>query len=670
MKRTAMTMFLALMAITSTAQDDAGTESAFSFGIGARDLALGGSFLARPSDLSAIFWNPSALSDVSRSGLTGSHTQLFESGMSYQNFGGVLPTTRIGTFALGVSRIGINDIEARDINNQILGQFDDSRMSYRIGYGKSFSNTSIGASVHLEHHSIYDYSSTTSPGFDLAVSRSFSTSMTALPQFSFAMVGRNILRPSQTIVDEKVSFPTSVETGTTLNLKPWERNDITAALSLAAIKVSGLDPTYRTGLEITLASHLAMRGGYRNGDLSVGVGLQWSGISFDYALLGQDLDALHLLSLSIAIGPSKEERIQRKQYLQAQQSGMIIESRLVAKQQRTIDSLLSVADSAYNSNNLQVVENCLDRALFLTTVAGNDTTQIAERRQLILTNIANRQRIDRLTALEDSTRISVVNRDWQSVNYYAGIILADSAQHKEALTWKSLAESEIAKLTSREQLIKTTLLKADSLLQAGRTSAAYVTALKAQTLDPENVQLNGLIKGIQERLLREKAEEALVAKSWQLVQVYLDSAKVLYAGQEWIVSLSNQLAIAKTSAQKTIASLKSSPPKIIDETVRQQAEKHYAEAAKLFSEGDLQQSILHWENAETIAPNFKDVRNRLFVAYKFLGIEAYGKNNLESAISAWQSALAFAPDNKEVTNYLSRAETELSRRREIRSELQ
>lgn len=76
MKRvSAYLLFLMLTAsAVASGSDDAGTESPFAFGAGARDLSLGGSALAFSDATTAPFWNPSRLARAGYYSLSGFHT--------------------------------------------------------------------------------------------------------------------------------------------------------------------------------------------------------------------------------------------------------------------------------------------------------------------------------------------------------------------------------------------------------------------------------------------------------------------------------------------------------------------------------------------------------------------------------------------------------------------
>jgi len=100
-----------LLLITPSIQaGDGGTQSPFSLGAGAQDLALGGSGLNAPDPVTAVYWNPSALARVERISLGGFHSRLFESGVAYQYLGTAVPTMDIGSFGFGLFRLGVDGI--------------------------------------------------------------------------------------------------------------------------------------------------------------------------------------------------------------------------------------------------------------------------------------------------------------------------------------------------------------------------------------------------------------------------------------------------------------------------------------------------------------------------------------------------------------------------------
>ena len=97
--------------------------------------------------------------------------RLFDSDVAYQYLGFAWPTLDFGTFGIGVFRLGVDGIEKRDINNFPEGEIDDSRFAFYLAYGRQMSGYQVGAAITMEHHSLDAYSSSSSPGLNLAVGR-------------------------------------------------------------------------------------------------------------------------------------------------------------------------------------------------------------------------------------------------------------------------------------------------------------------------------------------------------------------------------------------------------------------------------------------------------------------------------------------------------------------
>ena len=96
-------------------EGEAGTESNFKLGFGARALGLGNAFTALADDPTAVFWNPAGLEYIYQQSATLFHTSLWE-GTNYDFIGYAYPTINFGTFGIGIGRIGVGDILQTDVS--------------------------------------------------------------------------------------------------------------------------------------------------------------------------------------------------------------------------------------------------------------------------------------------------------------------------------------------------------------------------------------------------------------------------------------------------------------------------------------------------------------------------------------------------------------------------
>ena len=199
---------------------DGGTESVFSFGAGARELALGGAAIANADAATSPFWNPSRLAQAEQFAMTGFYMRLFDSDASYQYLGCALPTMDYGSFGVGVFRLGVGGINVRDASNVDLGETQEERLALYLSYAKNVWDYDLGAAVTLQYQSLADYSATSSPGLNLSLGRSFDVGYGWLDRLSLVFIGTNLLRPQTKLVSESVTYPMGGAAGLAADIRP------------------------------------------------------------------------------------------------------------------------------------------------------------------------------------------------------------------------------------------------------------------------------------------------------------------------------------------------------------------------------------------------------------------------------------------------------------------
>ena len=104
-------LLLLLPAISAAQQGNGqgGTRSNFNFGFGARAMGMGNAFVALADDPTALYWNSAGLDHIYQQSLTFFHASLPEGGL-YDFLGYAYPTLDLGTFALGIGRLGTGGI--------------------------------------------------------------------------------------------------------------------------------------------------------------------------------------------------------------------------------------------------------------------------------------------------------------------------------------------------------------------------------------------------------------------------------------------------------------------------------------------------------------------------------------------------------------------------------
>ncbi|MBC7185830.1 MAG: hypothetical protein H5U38_02230, partial [Calditrichaeota bacterium] len=156
---------LLLVALYGLASAQAGGQRhLFTYGIGARALALGGACVGDPRDPTALFWNPGGLDYLERKSVTTFYANLVW-GASLQSVGFVLPTRNVGTLGFGYARIGIGGAPGRSAHNEPEGTFGFQQEEFLVSYGKQiFSWLSVGVTGKLERQELAGFTASSLGG--------------------------------------------------------------------------------------------------------------------------------------------------------------------------------------------------------------------------------------------------------------------------------------------------------------------------------------------------------------------------------------------------------------------------------------------------------------------------------------------------------------------------
>jgi len=657
-------LLLALAISVSAADYDGGTTSPFSFGVGARDLSLGSAGIAVASDATAVIWNPARLARAERLAVTGFHANLFESSVAYQYFGFVVPTLDFGTFGIGVSRLGIDGIEKRDANRLLEYTFDDSRLGFNIGYGRTVSNYDLGLVVTLEHHSLDDYSATSSPGLNLSIGRRLELAPEKIEHISLVLCVNNLLQPGFSFSDENISYVRNIRAGLSLGLLPKSDWDQKATLSLSIEKRESATARFAAGLEYSFDDLLHLRGGLRNGKFSFGTGIGYKTISFDYALVDRDLGSIHMFTLTSLFGKSTSERRTTRMTSREAEFNNLMSIQLTQQNSNMISVITLAGEESFARGYFEEAVNSFDRALFLARTSETDTTHVYD----LL--VRSRERLDevrqmaRFTASLDSAQTKLATQDYLAARHFASLALEEIPHSAQAQSVVDSAELAIEETAIRERLIDNCLTEVDSLLSYGLTTKALSTVEALRRFQHDNDHIEQTIKRVEFEYFREKASTAYARRDYQEALRAIDTALVLFPNHQWCLNLKSDLSaeLRRPVRTKSEAPVASSP---LSAERKREAEIAYQTAQRHFKNGDLTEAITFWEEVERIAPDYMSVREYLVDAYKFVGVGLYGESQLEEAISVWSKAISLQPGNTEISGYISRAENEIRKLQEL-----
>jgi tetratricopeptide (TPR) repeat protein len=145
----------------------------------------------------------------------------------------------------------------------------------------------------------------------------------------------------------------------------------------------------------------------------------------------------------------------------------------------------------------------------------------------------------------------------------------------------------------------------------------------------------------------------------------VDSAAAIYADHPWCTEMRNRISREMSRRAPSVETAVAKKAVAPSSEIIAGADAAYLEGRQLFESGDLSNAIEKWETVDLIAPAYKSVRTYLIKAYKYLGVELYGKNKLDDAIAIWRKASALDPENEEIADYIKRTESEISKLKEL-----
>ncbi len=264
-------------------------------GFGARNIAMGDLGVTGISDVTALHYNPALLSKMKTPQLMFAHNEYIQDTRS-ESAGGSLFIYGL-PFAVGVNTTSIDDIEVRTKPGEAEATFNANYFSSSLSTAFSvYDNVYIGVTAKFIHESMLTYKAD-GFGFDFGV---LYTNLFEGLELGASM--RNIGSMSE-FDEEESTLPTDVRVGAAYNL---EYGEGMADLMFTAgyQKYTDTDDNhFHLGLEYGFKDMIFLRGGYFTGyeskSFSGGFGVNYFGISFDYAFMpfDYDLGSSHILSM-------------------------------------------------------------------------------------------------------------------------------------------------------------------------------------------------------------------------------------------------------------------------------------------------------------------------------------------------------------------------------------
>lgn len=472
-------VFSLLLAAAPILADDAGVESPFSVGVGARQLGLGGGFTSMADDATALFYNPAGLSRLPQQEFTFMHMSLFE-GTVYDWGAWSTPIEKVGGVGLAFMRIGSDDVYEYE-NFVRKDKLHYSMTQVVLGFGRElFSRGSVGANLKVVNQAL-DSLSDFGFGFDLGFTADLGR------DYSFGLMLRDAIPAELQLNGASEKPPLTIVAGLSRrNLVLAERSSLSANLDFE--KTEHRQMKIHSGLELLIDSIYALRGGFDRDNIAFGAGLKIRNMKIDYAYkVLANIENSHRFSITFLLGESVAER-HRKQALSEQQRGV----RLIADERQKMFSFhMDKGDEYFARGQFDSALTAYHQALAFDETNPDVLAAIARTEQALMQERAEREK-RQLAELERTISVETFLNQAREFNtkklYPAALDLLQlvfdvEPENREALELKKQIEAAMA------TEIAAGLSRVREAERQGRWAEAIEICVRILELDPDNAEL-------------------------------------------------------------------------------------------------------------------------------------------------------------------------------------
>ena len=612
------------------AQDgDGGTEDNMSIlGFGARPLGMGKAFTALADDPTAVYWNPAALEDITQQSATFYHSSLW-GGASYDFLGYARPTIGLGTFGIGIARIGVDDIQQTDASEQVLNNtFSNSEYQIFASYARRIPwdiNLTPGITLRMFHRSwsgLITDGDLSDTGFGIDLGFMYRPEWLGTPwlqDWAFGMKIQNFLAPSIKEGNISEDFPTTIKLGMMKIVRFAGGEFVNVLMDLDFSEKRSARVHF--GTEYRVRDYGELRLGYTTGGFTFGAGVEYMNFRFDYSFgssaYSDVMPGVHRISLSYNFGETREEL-----YVLAEQQRREEEALLLAQ-------LREEEDRQFITDHLKIAENFFRDQRYLDAIV--EYNQILSR--------------------DSSQTHAAVMIDSANALYQKGFEQAQAAALKDALD-KSKAE-----LT--RQFVNERFDKGRALLDRNQFDKALVEFNLALERDPGNSMILEAVRITQRRIgeearrLIQLSSEEMDNQNFSEAQVYLSEARTL-AGSD------SALVRTITAAERQVDIQRNMQKGLLLFQIEE-----YGRALEVFEEllkRDPNNEMLQdYVRRSMIEVSSKESTLDAATEKRYMeGMTLYMNRNYSEAIAIWEEILVQQPYNKRVLQAIQGAKEKMA----------
>jgi tetratricopeptide (TPR) repeat protein len=595
-----------LGASAAFSQGDAGRESPFSLGAGARGMGMGRAFASLPGDASSVFSNPAATASIDRTEFTAFHTSLFL-GTNYDCLALSHPIGMLGVFTLSVGRLGTGDIIQRDQFNRPEDTFSASDFllgfSYArsIGYGLAAGLTVKDVGLEVGDDAGYGF------GMDLG----FHYAPYFAPGLYVGIGLADLIQPRIKLRSAEDVYQTVSRFG--LSYSREFNENFGAAVVTEIEKIGGRDSRFHPGLEVGLYQSLFLRTGYAHDRMTFGGGVAYNIIKIDYAYENiEHLGGSHRVSFGVSFGKSVRKSRDEMVFKAVETEKATWQESL--DRQRSIDyaTYLSRGDSLCAAGKHQDALINYQRALVIDETSEKARVMADSMMDIIITVAASGARDQRredltLKRIEAALGDMKAGRFNQAISQYELALEIDPANTKVA---ELLQSARITRTSEIDNMRR----RARAYRQSNDHSNAITEWNRLLGLEPQDSEaLSGIETSKSELRVSDlvaSAVRAIDEGKFSNAVTFLNEAQTLKPNDKAIQSLLSE-ARAKSAPITSLTDIKSN----------QEHWDIYLRGLERYQAGEFKQALDSWESLRPHYPNNSDLENNIGQARQRLATE-------------------------------------------------
>ncbi len=619
-------IFVILSFNVAFAQDgQGGVESNF-IGFGAKALGMGNAYTAMANDPTAVYWNPAGLEQIPQQSVTLFHSTMFD-GVSYNFLGYAYPTLDLGTFAIGIARIGVTGIDQTtpEPGTEPIGTFSKQdfeaylsyakKLPYDITAGISIRWISLGWSSLQAAYADQD-GSAAGVGADLGILYQPSYIGSALLQdWTVGLHFRNAFAPQIREGDLIDEYPLISKLGIMRKIRFGSSGAFNLLFDLN--HNPDRDLKFSLGSEYELPQIGKARVGFNTGGLAFGLGFEYDMFQLDYSYGSPEYSdvfpANHRISLTVNFGMDRDEMF------------AIAEEERKANEERIKKEIREQDKREFIATRLEQADQYFNEGRYLDA--------IVEYQQVIGADPFHR----RAGIMLDSANV-LLQRDFDTRQSRA----VEDALDKE-------------RASSDSMFVQEHFEKGRLYLDKNQFIEALIEFNIALERDPDNQILRNSINTTQRRIneevgsLVQKSREEFQKQNYSEALRLLADARLLGgdnpALQNEIETLAQRIRLQETIQQGLL---------LYDVGEYQQALDILGEALQLDPDNELVKQYYERSKLETSTDD-DELSPELSKKYNN-GMKLFLRGNYSEAIKIWREILEIEPYNKRVLRSISNAQ--------------